>query len=171
MIDISTSRHRGDRSHRTAPTHSRTTWPSSTGLVSLPPKSRRRSAPFEPLSTRSVRAPAWASALTAGVLHYGLEFWFYVTGLKAMTAGQAGLFINLVPVFGIAAGYLALDERLLGRQWLGAVIIFASIVLMTSVNAAASDYASSSLAASTNSPRPAGRLLETRRTTRDLRRL
>jgi probable blue pigment (indigoidine) exporter len=84
-----------------------------------------------PNSVADVSRAAWASALAAGVLYYGLAFWFYVTGLKGMTAGRAGLFINLVPVFGIAAGYVALDERLLGRQWLGAAVIIGSIVLMT----------------------------------------
>jgi probable blue pigment (indigoidine) exporter len=82
-------------------------------------------------SVGDVSSAAWASALAAGVLYYGLAFWFYVTGLKAMTAGRAGLFINLVPVFGITAGYLALDERLLGRQWIGAAVIVASIILIT----------------------------------------
>jgi probable blue pigment (indigoidine) exporter len=84
-----------------------------------------------PNPVADVSAAAWTSALAAGVLYYGLAFWFYVTGLKGLTAGRAGLFINLVPVFGIAAGYFALDERLLGRQWLGATVIIASIVLMT----------------------------------------
>jgi probable blue pigment (indigoidine) exporter len=84
-----------------------------------------------PNSVVDVSRAAWASALAAGVLYYGLAFWFYVTGLKGMTAGRAGLFINLVPVFGVAAGYLAIDERLLGRQWIGAAVIIASIVLMT----------------------------------------
>jgi probable blue pigment (indigoidine) exporter len=84
-----------------------------------------------PNSITDVSGTAWASALAAGVLYYGLAFWFYVTGLKGMTAGRAGLFINLVPVFGIAVGYLALDERLLRRQWIGAAVIIASIVLMT----------------------------------------
>jgi probable blue pigment (indigoidine) exporter len=84
-----------------------------------------------PNAVTDVSAAAWASALAAGVLYYGLAFWFYVTGLKGISAGRAGLFINLVPVFGIAAGYLALGERLLGRQWLGAAVIIASIVLAT----------------------------------------
>jgi probable blue pigment (indigoidine) exporter len=84
-----------------------------------------------PNSVADVSGEAWASALAAGVLYYGLAFWFYITGLKGMTAGRAGLFINLVPVFGIAAGYLALDERLFGRQWIGAAVIIASIVLVS----------------------------------------
>jgi probable blue pigment (indigoidine) exporter len=84
-----------------------------------------------PHSLSDVSATAWTSALAAGVLYYGLAFWFYVTGLKGVTAGNAGLFINLVPVFGIAAGYVALDERLLERQWIGAAFIIGSIVAMT----------------------------------------
>ncbi len=84
-----------------------------------------------PHSVASVSATAWVSAVVAGVLYYGLAFWFYVTGLKGVTAGNAGPFINLVPVFGIATGYIALDERLLGRQWIGAAVIVGAIVVMT----------------------------------------
>jgi probable blue pigment (indigoidine) exporter len=84
-----------------------------------------------PRAVADVSRSGWTSAIAAGVLYYGLAFWLYVSGLKGTTAGKAGLFINLVPVFGIATGYLALDERLLGRQWIGAAVIIASIVLMT----------------------------------------
>ena len=35
-----------------------------------------------------------------------------VAGLRGVTASFAGLFINLVPVFGIIASYIVLGERL-----------------------------------------------------------
>jgi drug/metabolite transporter (DMT)-like permease len=38
----------------------------------------------------------------------------------------AGLFINLVPVFGVTTAAALLDERLVGRQWLGAVVVLAA---------------------------------------------
>jgi drug/metabolite transporter (DMT)-like permease len=72
-------------------------------------------------------AGAWISAAVSGVLYYGVAFWFYLTGLRRVPAVFAGLFINLVPVFGIAAGHLLLAERLAGRQWLGALLIVAAI--------------------------------------------
>jgi drug/metabolite transporter (DMT)-like permease len=42
----------------------------------------------------------------------------------------AGLFINLVPVFGVAAAAVLLDERLIGRQWLGALLVVGAVSLM-----------------------------------------
>ena len=61
----------------------------------------------------------------SGVLYYGLGFWFYVTGLRLVPASYAGAFLPLIPVFGVAAGYLT-GERLDPRQWIGAVVIVAA---------------------------------------------
>ena len=70
-------------------------------------------------------AGAWLGAAASGVLYYGLGFWFFVTGLRQVPASYAGAFLPLIPVFGVAAGYLT-GERLEPRQWLGAVIIVAA---------------------------------------------
>ena len=72
---------------------------------------------------QDVSVTGWASALVAGALYYGVAFWFYVRGLRTCPPAVAGLFINLVPVFGVAAAALLLDERLVGRQWLGAILV------------------------------------------------
>ena len=74
-----------------------------------------------------VSAAAWISAVLSGLLYYAVAFWLYLTGLRRVSAGVAGMFINLIPVFGIAAGHLLLDERLSGRQWIGAVLIVAAV--------------------------------------------
>jgi probable blue pigment (indigoidine) exporter len=70
-------------------------------------------------------AAAWLGAGASGVLYYGLGFWFFVTGLRQVPASYAGAFLPLIPVFGVAAGYLV-GERLEPRQWLGAVAIVAA---------------------------------------------
>jgi probable blue pigment (indigoidine) exporter len=67
----------------------------------------------------------WLAAAASGVLYYGLGFWFFVTGLRQVPASVAGSFLPLIPVFGLAAGYLV-GERLEPRQWLGAVVIVAA---------------------------------------------
>jgi drug/metabolite transporter (DMT)-like permease len=77
-----------------------------------------------------VSATGWASALVAGALYYGVAFWFWVRGLRTSSPGVAGLFINLVPVFGVAAAAVLLDERLIGRQWLGAVLVVGAVSVM-----------------------------------------
>ena len=67
----------------------------------------------------------WLSAAASGILYYGAGFWFFVTGLRRVPASVAGSFLPLIPVFGLAAGYVA-GERLEPRQWAGAVVIVAA---------------------------------------------
>jgi len=67
----------------------------------------------------------WLAAAASGVLYYGLGFWLFVTGLQQVPASVAGSFLPLIPVFGLAAGYLV-GERLEPRQWLGAIVIVAA---------------------------------------------
>lgn len=84
-------------------------------------------------------AAAWLGAGLSGVLYYGLGFWFFLTGLRLVPASYAGAFLPLIPVFGLAGGYLV-GERLELRQWVGAVVIVvatAAIALQQRPSAAA----------------------------------
>jgi drug/metabolite transporter (DMT)-like permease len=78
-------------------------------------------------SLAGVSPLAWISAIAAGVLYYSVAFWFYLAGLRGVPPGYAGMFLNLIPVFGIAASYLLLGERLTGRQWIGAALILIAV--------------------------------------------
>lgn len=71
----------------------------------------------------------WAAAAISGCLYYGLAFWFYLTGLRHLDASVAGSFLPLIPVFGVAAGFLV-GERLEARQWLGALVVVGATVAM-----------------------------------------
>ena len=64
----------------------------------------------------------WFGAGVSGVLYYGLGFWFFLAGLRHVPASYAGAFLPLIPVFGVAAGFLV-GERLEPSQWIGAVIV------------------------------------------------
>ena len=55
----------------------------------------------------------WMSAATSG-LYYGAGFWFFVTGLRRVPASVARSFLPLIPVFGLAAGYLVGERLRLG---------------------------------------------------------
>jgi drug/metabolite transporter (DMT)-like permease len=72
---------------------------------------------------------SWLEAAAAGVVYYGLAFWFYLAGLRHVRASVAGSVLPLIPVFGVTVGHLV-GERLAGRQWIGAVIVFASTVVI-----------------------------------------
>jgi probable blue pigment (indigoidine) exporter len=78
-------------------------------------------------SLTDVSLTGWASAITAGALYYGVAFWFYLRGLRACGPATAGLFINLVPVFGVTSAAVLLDERLSPKQWLGCALILGAV--------------------------------------------
>ena len=78
----------------------------------------------------TISAEAWLSALVSGALYYAVAFWLYLTGLRRINAATAGLYINLIPVFGIAASYALLGERLSARQWLGAILIVTTMFVV-----------------------------------------
>jgi len=64
----------------------------------------------------------WVLAAASGIVYYGLAFTFYVSGLRTVPATVAGSLLPLIPVFGLAAGYVT-GDRLVGRQWLGVVLV------------------------------------------------
>lgn len=68
-------------------------------------------------------------ALT-GLMYYVAAFWFYIHALRKVQASTAGLYLNLIPVFGVAGACLALGERLTSAQWAGGIIILLAVVLM-----------------------------------------
>ena len=51
------------------------------------------------------------------------------SGLRHVTAALAGVFLTLIPVFGVA-GAMVVGERLEPRQWVGAIIVVASVGLL-----------------------------------------
>ena len=81
----------------------------------------------QPTDLSHVTFAGWASAIASGALYYAVAFWFYIAGLRRVSATEAGTFLNLIPIFGVAAGHLFLAERLSGRQWIGAVLIVISV--------------------------------------------
>jgi len=78
-------------------------------------------------SVGNLPGATWVAAAASGVLYYGLAFWFYLAGLRQVPASVAGAFLPLIPVFGVAAGYLV-GERLGGLQWAGAAIVVIATV-------------------------------------------
>lgn len=72
---------------------------------------------------------AWTTAAVSGVLYYGLAFWLYLGALSRIPASVAGAFLPLIPVFGVAAGYL-IGERLTERQWLGAAVVVSAVAVI-----------------------------------------
>lgn len=68
-------------------------------------------------------------AAFSGVMQYALPFWLYLIGLRHLTPGVAGLWLTLVPVFGLAGAYLLLGEEPTLPMLAGAVIIIAAVLM------------------------------------------
>jgi O-acetylserine/cysteine efflux transporter len=60
-----------------------------------------------------------------------LPFWLFAFGQARVSAELAGAFLNLEPVVGVAAGWLALGEPATGGQILGALAVLAGIAMST----------------------------------------
>jgi len=78
----------------------------------------------------AVSAAGWASAIGSGILYYGIAYWLYLFGLRQVPASLAAVSFYLIPVFGVAAGFLLLGEQFGPGQWLGAGIVLAAIALI-----------------------------------------
>ena len=76
----------------------------------------------------SISALALGSAIASGVLYYAAAYWLYLGALRRVPASIAAGSFYLIPIVGVAAGALILDERLGPSQWLGASIVLAAVL-------------------------------------------
>ena len=70
-------------------------------------------------------------AIISGIFQYALAFTFYLTALKHISTGLAGMFLNLVPVFGVLGAYIFLSERMDGIQIIGSIITICALLMMS----------------------------------------
>lgn len=74
-----------------------------------------------------VTLAAWASAVGSGLIYYGLAYWFYLSALRHVPASFGAASFYLIPVFGVAGGFVLLGERLGPAQWLGAAMVLVAV--------------------------------------------
>ena len=63
-----------------------------------------------------------------GVLGTALSFTWYAAAVRDIGPTRAGMFINLVPVFGVLLGALLLGERLAAATYLGGAVVIAGVL-------------------------------------------
>jgi probable blue pigment (indigoidine) exporter len=78
----------------------------------------------------NVSPAGWVSAIGSGVLYYGLAYWLYLSGLRNVPASIAAVSFYLIPVFGVAGGFLFLGDRLEPSQWAGVVVVLVAIAVI-----------------------------------------
>jgi drug/metabolite transporter (DMT)-like permease len=74
---------------------------------------------------------AWAAIAYAGIFPAFLGFIFWNKGVEEVGASKAGLFIHLMPAFGILLASVFLGERLMSFHFIGIALIFGGILLTT----------------------------------------
>jgi drug/metabolite transporter (DMT)-like permease len=75
-------------------------------------------------------AAGLVSAVVSGLLYYALGYSFYLTALRSVRASVAAASFYLIPVFGLAGGWLV-GERLQPLQWAGAIIVVLAVAVIT----------------------------------------
>jgi drug/metabolite transporter (DMT)-like permease len=86
-----------------------------------------------PLPTHHITSAGWALAIVSGIIQYGCAFWFYLWALKGLSASVAGLFLNLIPVFGLLIAMPVFGDTLSLMQWVGAAMVIGSVVVLALV--------------------------------------
>ena len=75
-------------------------------------------------------------AAASGVVYYALAYVCYVAALRQVPAAVAASVLPLIPVWGLAAAFLA-GDRLSPTQWLGAVVVGLAVLAVALSPAAA----------------------------------
>jgi drug/metabolite transporter (DMT)-like permease len=78
----------------------------------------------------SVSAVAAVAAIASGMTYYGLAYWCYIPALRALPASTAAASFYLVPVFGLVAARVLLDEQLTTAQWVGALLVIVAVIAL-----------------------------------------
>ena len=88
------------------------------------------------LLIEAVVGPSWEATREVGlavvylaVFPTILAIYFWTIAIRALGANRTAIFINLIPVFGVAFAFVFLGERLFAYHLLGAGLVFAGILL------------------------------------------
>jgi drug/metabolite transporter (DMT)-like permease len=74
-------------------------------------------------------AKGWAAIAYLGVLGTVVAFLWFYEGVQRIGPSRAGVFINLVPVFGVAFGALLLGEPILASMIIGGLLVIAGVTV------------------------------------------
>jgi drug/metabolite transporter (DMT)-like permease len=83
---------------------------------------------ISPLSLDKVTGDVVFIVILSGLLQFALPFWLYLLALRHTRAAVTALFLPLIPLSGVATAYLLLGETLEPAQWMGALLIIASVL-------------------------------------------
>jgi drug/metabolite transporter (DMT)-like permease len=80
--------------------------------------------------TGTITPAGLLGAMASGILYFATAYWLYLTALRTVPASIAGMSFYLIPVFGVAASWVLLGERLDPLQWAGIAVVGVAIVIV-----------------------------------------
>jgi drug/metabolite transporter (DMT)-like permease len=81
-----------------------------------------------PLALDQITGEVVFIVILSGLLQFALPFWLYLLALRHTRASITALFLPLIPLSGVVTAYLLLGETLDPAQWVGALLIIASVL-------------------------------------------
>ena len=73
--------------------------------------------------------PVFAHLVFLGICCSALGYWFYAKALDELGVSVSAVFINMIPVVTVIAGFITLGDRLSPLQWLGAAFVVSGVYL------------------------------------------
>jgi drug/metabolite transporter (DMT)-like permease len=64
-----------------------------------------------------------------GVFCSALGFWLYVRAMEDLGVSVCAIFVNLIPVVTVIAGFFVLGDKLTWLQWIGAALVVSGVYL------------------------------------------
>jgi len=99
-------------------------WQSVAGFICL--------VPFSAMEFQNWGTPApdvILHLLFLAIFCSALGHWFYVLAMENLSVTVSGIFLNVIPVVTVIAGFFVLGERLKPLQWLGAALVISGVYL------------------------------------------
>lgn len=76
-----------------------------------------------------ITASAWIGIVYLGAIASGVAYLFYNAALKHVTASEAGVYTNLIPIVGLLSGILVLGEPLSAHAMVGGCVVLVGVWL------------------------------------------
>ena len=72
-----------------------------------------------------------AFAMLSGIVQYAMAFWLYLVGLRHLPVSTAGMFLALIPVFGLAGAIIVLGEQPNLAKLTGCALVVLALLAIT----------------------------------------
>lgn len=76
----------------------------------------------------------WAYIITSGIIQYAIAFYLYIYSLSKIPVNLAGVFLGLMPIFGLTLAFIFLKESLSMIQLIGSLIVIITILKINSIS-------------------------------------